>query len=105
MNRDEWNIDASENGGCTCDNCWARYSEYYGRSEAHVAAKPVPKELTPFNLFTKVYDGFEDAYDISRDVHEAFDARFNEMAARLPGEFQGKLTLTLWYSPSEDDPK
>lgn len=104
MNREEWLNNVDENGGCTCDNCWASYSEYYGHAEAHAAEKPA-NVLTPFNLFTKVYDGFESTSDIFRDLREAFDERFNEKAKQLPGEFQGKLTLTLWYSPSEDDPK
>jgi hypothetical protein len=60
---------------------------------------PAPKVL-----FQKSYDGFEVSSDVWRDFDEAFDRRFNPPIEQLPGEFQGKLTVTITYEPSEDDP-
>lgn len=48
-------------------------------------------------LFEKVYHGFEDIYDLSRDVMEAFDERINPNAKDIPGEFKGKVIVTIIY--------
>jgi len=59
--------------------------------------------MTIRTIFDKTYDGFEDIYDLGRDVHEAFDPRFNPKAAGIPGEFQGKIRVTITYEPDVDD--
>jgi len=48
-------------------------------------------------IFEKEYHGFEDIYDMSRDVMEAFDADFNDEVKDLPGEFQGTVKVTITY--------
>jgi hypothetical protein len=57
----------------------------------------------PIVFFTKVYEGFEDVYDLGRDIHEAFDTRFNSQAACIPAEFQGRVVVSMTYIPEEDD--
>jgi hypothetical protein len=52
-------------------------------------------------VFKKTYHGFEDAYDISRDVAECLDPDFNEEAKEFSGEFQGDLTVTIEYEEDE----
>ena len=42
-------------------------------------------------IWEKDYHGFEASYDISRDMDELWDE------IDLPGEFQGKLTITISY--------
>ncbi len=55
-------------------------------------------------IFKKEYDG-ESLYDIQRDVHEAFDSRFNPLAEQIPqdeyGFQQGTFTVTITWSPDE----
>lgn len=51
-------------------------------------------------IFKKEYHGFEDIYDLDRDISEMWD----EPAAKtIPGEFQGTLTVTVEYTPSKED--
>lgn len=45
-------------------------------------------------FWKKQYHGFEDAYDIGRDVSEMWDEQ--EMK-RLSPEFEGILTITITY--------
>jgi len=54
-------------------------------------------------LFTQVYHGFEAFADYFRDVHEAVDADFNPAMKDIPGEFQGKVTVTITYEPEDDN--
>lgn len=51
-------------------------------------------------VFEKTYSGFEDLYDVGRDIEEAFDPRFNPEMKDIPGEFTGKMKVTITY---EDD--
>ena len=55
-------------------------------------------------IFKKEYDG-ESLYDIQRDVHEAFDSRFNPLAGQIPQEEcgfpEGTFTVTSTWSPDE----
>ena len=44
-------------------------------------------------VWKKVYDGFEDAADLDRDVSECWD----DLDVSLPAEWQGKLTVTIEY--------
>jgi hypothetical protein len=53
-------------------------------------------------LFTKTYHGFEHFYDYFRDVHEAVDPAFNPAMKGIPGEFQGKVTVTVTYEPEDE---
>lgn len=48
-------------------------------------------------VFHKVYDGFEDAVDLERDVSEMWDD------SDLPGEWQGKLVVYITYEPEVDN--
>lgn len=45
------------------------------------------------------------SYDIQRDVHEAFDSRFNPLAEQIPqdefGFQEGTFTVTITWSPDE----
>jgi hypothetical protein len=48
-------------------------------------------------FFEKEYNGFEDIYDLERDVMEALDSRFNEKAKVIPAEFQGTIKVVMTY--------
>jgi hypothetical protein len=100
MTHEEWKRDQETSGMCACHGCWSRYAEYYG-AKSLVAPRPT---RPPFRLFVKQYEGFESSSDMFRDIREAFDKRFNPEAAKLPGEFQGTMRVTITYIPSEDDP-
>jgi glutamate-1-semialdehyde aminotransferase len=52
-------------------------------------------------IFNKHYHGFEDVYDLERDISEMWS---EPSAKGIPGEFQGTVTVTVTYTPSEDDP-
>jgi hypothetical protein len=54
-------------------------------------------------LFNKSYSGFEDLYDIQRDVSEAFQIQYNHKLRRIPSEFSGDIMVTITYVPSEHD--
>lgn len=54
-------------------------------------------------LFEKKYEGFESLSDLGRDVHEAFDHRFNPAVKDLPGEFQGTVTVKITYSEEKEE--
>jgi hypothetical protein len=57
-------------------------------------------------LFEKSYDG-ENIVDLSRDISECFDQRFNPVAAEIPemegspGFWAGKFTVTVTWAPEE----
>ncbi|HCQ0858540.1 TPA: hypothetical protein OGU99_000466 [Escherichia coli] len=55
-------------------------------------------------IFKKEYDG-ESICDIQRDVHEAFNSRFNPLVAQIPqdeyGFQEGTFTVTITWSPDE----
>jgi hypothetical protein len=56
--------------------------------------------MTKRVIYKKEYHGFEDVGDLDRDISEMWD----EPAAKsIPGEFQGTLTVTVEYTPSEED--
>lgn len=54
-------------------------------------------------LFKKMYDG-ESIVDIGRDVFEAFDTRFNELAKTIPqdehGFNKGEFIVTIEWIPA-----
>lgn len=63
---------------------------------------PEHKESCKKTTFCKEYDG-ESLHDISRDIHEAFDERFNPVIAEIPvdkyGIPKGVFKVTIdWYS-------
>lgn len=57
-------------------------------------------------VFEKSYDG-ESIVDVNRDVHEAFDERFNPVVKDIPempnfpGFWDGKFTVTVTWEPNE----
>jgi hypothetical protein len=56
-----------------------------------------------FIIFAQEYHGFESLADIERDVGEALSADFNPLMDDVPGEFQGTITVTIHYTPAEDE--
>jgi hypothetical protein len=54
-------------------------------------------------IFEKKYHGFEDVYDLGRDMDEVLDDRFNPNAKGIPGEFQGIIKVTVEYIPAEGE--
>ena len=54
-------------------------------------------------LWHKVYDGFESFSDYWRDVDEAVQPDFNPEMKKVPGEFQGKIRVTIEYEPAEGE--
>lgn len=48
-------------------------------------------------IFEEKYNGFEDLYDLSRDIWEAFDPRFNKKMKNIPEEFQGTVKVVITY--------
>lgn len=59
--------------------------------------------MTAAVIFTKTYDG-ESIVDMGRDVHEAFDPRFNEAAKQITQDehgFQtGQFVVSItWIKP------
>jgi hypothetical protein len=56
-------------------------------------------------IFNKEYHGFEAASDISRDLHEMWDERFNPAMKGISGEFQGTVKVTVTYSDEETCPE
>jgi len=51
-------------------------------------------------IYKKDYHGFEDIYDLERDMSELWD---EPAAKKIPGEFRGTITVTVEYTPSEED--
>ena len=51
-------------------------------------------------IFEKEYCGFEDVYDIDRDISEMWD---DPKAKGIPGEFQGVIKVTVEYIPAEGE--
>lgn len=49
-------------------------------------------------IFEKVYDGFEAIYDLERDISEMFDEHPD-----IPGDFQGRITVTAIYEEDDED--
>lgn len=56
-------------------------------------------------IFSKEYDG-ESLYDVSRDIHEAFDAAFNPLVKDIPqdehGFQEGQFIVSIQWSPYKD---
>ena len=48
-------------------------------------------------IFKKEYSGFEDSYDVDRDVSEAMDADFNPIWKTIGGEWLGTLKIIIEY--------
>ena len=48
-------------------------------------------------IFKKEYKGFEDSYDVYRDVSEALDADFTPIWKSIGGEWLGTLKITIEY--------
>lgn len=53
-------------------------------------------------IWQKRYHGFEDVFDLHRDISECLDGDFNEKAKDIPGEFQGTIKVTVEYFPEGD---
>lgn len=54
----------------------------------------VNKGMKRATLLDKIYDG-ESLYDLSRDVEEAVDSEYNEIAARIPDNKDGYQSGTF----------
>lgn len=54
-------------------------------------------------IWQKTYHGFEDFADYWRDVDEAVNPDFNLEMKSIPGEFLGKIKVTITYEPTEED--
>jgi hypothetical protein len=54
-------------------------------------------------IWERTYHGYEDFSDYWRDVHEAVDPVFNPAMKQIPGEFSGRIVVTVTYEPSEKD--
>jgi hypothetical protein len=65
--------------------CAVRFSE--------VSPHPVTKEKTMEIVFDKIYDGFEDAADLERDISEMWE----EAPQEIEAEWQGKLRVLITY--------
>jgi len=48
-------------------------------------------------LFEKIYYGFEDIYDMERDISEMWDDNPD-----IPGEFQGKVKVLITYEEGDE---
>lgn len=57
----------------------------------------------PVVLFDRTYHGFESLNDYFSDVHEAVDADLNPTMKDVPGEFQGKVRVTVTYEEDEGE--
>lgn len=59
------------------------------------------------NIFEKEYDG-ESIVDLSRDISECFDERFNEAVKKIPemkdspGFWAGKFVVSVTWKPDEE---
>jgi hypothetical protein len=64
-------------------------------------------EKQPKIIFKKVYHGFEDIYDLGRDVEKMWDKvhdqEINATLDSIPGEFQGKITVLITYEEEDND--
>lgn len=53
-------------------------------------------------IFAKEYDG-ESLYDLGRDIHEAFDEKFNPDVSNIPqdehGFHEGSFIVTIQWKP------
>jgi len=56
-------------------------------------------------LLEKTYEGFEDVYDLGRDIEEIWDYPQDEEAKKIIGEFEGKLVVKITFIPEEGDIK
>lgn len=69
--------------------------------EACAATRTAPKPLEPKMVFEKSYDG-ESICDLSRDISEAFDERFNPAIAGIPeiehGFHAGSFKVTIEWT-------
>lgn len=50
-------------------------------------------------IFEREYYGFEDAYDISRDIYEMFSTPEGK---KIPAEWQGTIKITVTYEESDE---
>lgn len=64
-----------------------------------------PKEHQPEKLVFKKKYSDEELCDLGRDIHEAFDERFNPAVAGIPCDEHnfrtGQFTVTVTWSPDE----
>ena len=60
-----------------------------------------------YTLLSKVYHGFEDLYDMQRDVSECTDPDLSDCKniMDIPDEFSGNVLITVTYIPSSEDMK
>lgn len=54
-------------------------------------------------IYQNTYGGFEDAYDLSRDVSECLNPAYNPLVKDLSDEFTGTITLTMTYEEEENN--
>ena len=50
-------------------------------------------------IFDGTYEGFESLADIDRDISEMWDTS----SVGIPGEFQGKVRVQVWYEPTIEE--
>lgn len=60
---------------------------------------PVPVIENQVTLMDKVYDGFEAAIDIDRDISEMFDGA---EASGIPSEWQGSIRIVATYKEPQE---
>jgi len=54
-------------------------------------------------VFYKTYFGFEDAYDLDRDIAEMWEYAESESVKKIPGEYKGKLEVSIKYYPTLEE--
>ena len=80
-----------------------KYTEIYDEyiDSINILSDQYVKQQSKTIIFNKEYNGFEDTYDIDRDLHEMWDSDFNELVKDIPDEFQGTVEITVTYEEEE----
>lgn len=55
--------------------------------------------LYPIEIFKKEYHGFEDIFDLDRDMSEMWNPEMNPLVKDIPIEFQGSVQVRVLYVP------
>lgn len=55
--------------------------------------------LYPIEIFNKTYEGFEDIFDLDRDISEMWNPEMNPLVKDIPAEFQGSVKVRVQYVP------
>jgi hypothetical protein len=53
----------------------------------------------PIEIFKKGYHGFEDIFDLNRDISEMWDVEMNPLVKDIPAEFRGSVLVRVMYVP------